>query len=94
MSLEFLRLTRDLLLRAFVIGLAIALILALFTFTGWTLWMQWATLWFHTSEAVLTPMVLSFFIHLRFFLLFCILMPGLAFHWTYKAELKKSGLSN
>jgi hypothetical protein len=83
---ETLRLIRNILLRTFVIGLAIALILGVVTMTGWMTWMGLASEWFHTDAATLTPIILGFFVQIRFFLLFIVLAPALAIHWTLKKE--------
>lgn len=86
MNFDTLRVYRNILLRSFVIGFAITLVLGIVTMLGWTSWMSLATSWFHTDEATLTPLVLKMFVDIRFFLLFVVLTPGLAMHWTLKKE--------
>ena len=86
MNYETLRLVRNILLRSFVVGFVIALVLGLVTMIGWTTWMGWASEWFHTDSATLMPLVLQFFVQIRFFLLFIVLTPALAIHWTLKRE--------
>lgn len=90
MSCETLRLLRNILLRSFVIGLGLALILVIITLNYWAAWMPLATGWFHTDATILTPIVLKFFVDLRFFLFFVLLTPGLAIHWTLKRELART----
>ncbi len=91
MNDETLRLARNILLRTFVIGLVIALVLGLTTIIGWTTWIGMASEWFHTDPATLTPLVLKFFINIRFFLLFIVLTPALAIHWTLKKDSPDKG---
>ncbi len=89
MDFEILRLIRNILLRSFAIGFAITFILGLVMMLGWTSWMGIASSWFHTDSATLTPIVLKFFVDIRFFLLFIVLTPALAIHWTLKRDEKK-----
>jgi len=86
MTIETLRLTRDILLRIFIIGFVFALLLGLVTMVGWNTWLGLAGDWFQTDPATLTPLVLKFFLNVRFFLLFLILAPALAIHWTLRKE--------
>ncbi len=89
-NLEILRLIRNILFRGFGVGLIIALVLGLVMMVGWTYWMNMAGAWFHTDPTTLTPLMLKFFVDIRFFLLFILLTPALAIHWTIKrAEEKK-----
>ena len=89
MTLDDLRLIRNILLRSFVIGVGLAVIFLILTFAGWQWWMPIATGLFHTQESTISPLVLGFFINLRFFLLFFLLTPALAIHWTIKKEQAK-----
>ncbi len=86
MNHETLRLTRNILLRWFVVGVMLALMLGLVTICAWDWWTTMAGTWFHTDTATMTPIVLEFFVDLRFFLLFFVLAPALAIHWTLKHE--------
>ena len=86
MNFENLRLIRNILLRSFAVGIAIAFVLGLPTLIWWTTWMSMASGWFHTDPAMLTPIVVRFFMNIRFFLLFIILTPALAIHWTLRKE--------
>jgi ABC-type arginine/histidine transport system permease subunit len=86
MNTTTLRLARNLLLRSFVVGLVIALLLGLIVMAGWSTWIDLASAWFHTDEATLTPIILQFFMTIRFFLLFILLTPALAIHWTLKKD--------
>lgn len=84
MNTQSLRLARNVLLRGFVVGLVIACVLAMATFFMWPPFIGIATTWFHTDEATVAPLVLEFFLDVRFFLLFVLLTPALALHWTIK----------
>jgi len=86
MIYESLRLARNLLLRTFAVGLIIAIILGFITIAAWSSWTPMAGNWFHADEAVLSRLVLEFFLTVRFFLLFIILAPALALHWTMRKE--------
>jgi sterol desaturase/sphingolipid hydroxylase (fatty acid hydroxylase superfamily) len=86
MTLDTLRIVRNVLLRTFVVGCVFALLLALVTFGAWDCWVSSAMRMAHTDEATLVPVVLSFFAQLRFFLVFIVLAPALALHWTIKRE--------
>lgn len=91
MQLETLRLWRNLLLRTFAAGFGMTLLLGLVTMAGWQTWMGLATGWFHTDSQTLTPLVLNFFLQIRFFLLFLVLAPALALHWTLHVETARAG---
>ena len=90
MSLESLRLLRNILLRSALIGFLFGLIFGLTMMLGWKMWMGLLGHWFHTDQSVLTPIVLSFFTEIRFFIVFILLTPGLAIHWTLKRELARA----
>jgi hypothetical protein len=87
MSCELLRLLRNILLRSFVVGYVIILLSAVVTLMGWSTWMVMITQLYHTNEAAIVPLVLAFFTAVKFFLVFALLTPGLALHWTLKREL-------
>jgi hypothetical protein len=86
MPLDTLRLIRNILLRSFVIGVGIAIVLGLATLAFWGFWIGLATTWLRTDEHYLSGVVIWFFTTIRFFLLFVLLTPGLALHWTYRSE--------
>lgn len=89
MSTETIRVARNVLFRCFVVGFGLALFFGGILAVGWEAWISLAARWFHTTEAVLTPVFLNFLVAIRFFLFFVVLTPALALHWTYKAELKR-----
>jgi hypothetical protein len=89
MALETLRLIRNVLLRWFVIGVVIALVQFIATLTAWSFWVPLASAWWHTDEQHLSTLALIYFTVLRFFLVFMLLIPGLAIHWTIRSELNR-----
>jgi hypothetical protein len=86
MSLETMRLLRNILLRSFVIGIGFAIFFAVLTFGLWDWWMNFATKMAHTEPATFVPILLNFFVDIRFLLIFLVLTPALALHWTIKRE--------
>lgn len=90
--MEVVRLLRNIFLRAFVVGAAIGLAFAILTFVAWDAGMSLGIRMFHTDAETLTPLALRSFAQLRFFLWFGLLTPGLALHWTLKAEEKRRRL--
>ncbi len=87
MTLDTLRLTRNILLRTFVVGYVLAIFIALVTFGAWDAWIGFSMKLAHTDQATLAAVVLNFFAGIKFFLLFVVLTPALAIHWTIKKEL-------
>ena len=93
-SLELLRLARNVLLRSFVIGFGLLVLLALLTMPSWSWawWMPVTTGLFHINESTVATLVLAFFLCIRVFVVFGLLVPGLACHWTLKREEARKGL--
>lgn len=85
MKVETLQLLRNILLRTFVVGAFLAVVLAFITYLQWDTIMYILTdkLNITNREPVETGFV-ELFIAIRFFLLFCILTLALALHWTVK----------
>jgi len=73
---------RNVLFRAFLIGVAFALFYFILTFAFWNTWTSWASHFFKTDEKELGRMVMVFFMILRIVLVFFFLVPALALHWT------------
>jgi hypothetical protein len=93
MTLDSLRLIRNILLRSVVVGIAFAAMLALVTFGAWDWWIGFATKLAHTDEAHISSLVLTLFTEIRFLLVFILLTPALAIHWTIKREQsRKEGI--
>jgi hypothetical protein len=90
MDYEALRVIRNILLRTFAIGLFITLVLGPVTVLGWTTWIGIAKNWLHTDADTFSLLVLQFFSAIRFYLVFIVLTPALAIHWTIKKHEKES----
>jgi len=88
--METVRILRNIFLRAFVIAVGIGAVFAIVMFTAWDAAMSFVTSHFHTDAATMTPIALQFFAQLRFVVWFGLLTPGLALHWTLKAEQKRA----
>jgi hypothetical protein len=73
---------RNFLFRAFLIGVAFALLFFILTFALWNTWTPWASQLFKTDEKELGRLVIVFFMDLRIVLVFFFLVPALALHWT------------
>jgi hypothetical protein len=73
---------RNLLFRAFIIGIAFALVYFILTFALWNTWTSWASHLFHADEKELGRLAILFFMSLRIVLVFFFLVPALALHWT------------
>jgi hypothetical protein len=89
MALETLRLLRNVLLRSFVVGIVFALLMLIAMLVAWPFWTSLAMAWFRTDAATLSALVLRLFIDIRFYLVFVLLTPGLAIHWTIRSELAR-----
>ncbi len=75
---------RNLLLRAFVVGVVAALILLGATLLFWNVGVAWMSTLFKLSEEDFGRIVLQFFVHVRLIVVFLFLVPALALHWTAK----------
>lgn len=91
MSLDALRLIRNILLRSFLIGIAFGLAYLLVTLVWWNFWTALAMSWWHTDERHLRSLALQFVTVIRFYLVFILLVPALAIQWTIRSELKRRG---
>ena len=87
MSLESLRILRNILLRAFVIAAGITLLYGVATLLGWRTWSSLVTeRWHLIDERTFGILTVAWFSVLRFIVVFGLLVPGLAIHWTLKRE--------
>lgn len=86
MSSESLELIRNILLRTAAIAYGFAILSALATFVLWDTWTSLISQWFHTTPAILGPLILAFFTAVKFYAIFMLLVPALALHWTIKAQ--------
>ena len=77
-------LLRNIFFRAFVIGVALAVLLFVLTILLWSTFAPWALQFFKVDERSLGQAVLLFFLHIRLVVLFLFLVPALALYWTGK----------
>jgi hypothetical protein len=77
---------RNLLFRAFIIGVVFALFYFIVTYAFWDTWASWAAHVFRTDEKELGRLVLMFFVELRIVLVFLFLVPALALHWSARKK--------
>ncbi len=92
MTLEVIRLSRNILLRTFVVSFALAVIMASLTLGLWDQWSSITCKLYRTSPEALGAIILGFFAQIKFFYIFILLAPALALHWTLKSEEKKTTL--
>ena len=88
-SLEVLRLIRNILLRTALISYLLTILIAVATVSLWDVWGGLMVKWFHTSPEALGPIIGSYFAQIKFYYIFVLLAPALGLHWTIKAEEKK-----
>jgi hypothetical protein len=82
---ETIRLIRDILLRTFLVSLIIALLIAGAYYGGRDFWDRLVVGRLALiDEGSLNVVVVSFFALIRFYLVFILLAPALALHWTLK----------
>lgn len=84
MNLEKVIFFRNLLFRAFVIGIAFVLLLFAGTMILWDFVAGWAHTLFLVDEKDLGGLLLGFFVNVRLIIVFLFLVPALALHWTAK----------
>jgi len=77
---------RDLLLRMFVIGLVVALLILGATMAFWNTAARVVAHLFLVDEKALGRLTLTFFINVRIVLIFFFLVPALALHWMAKKK--------
>ena len=88
MTSDALRLIRNLLFRCFVVGAIMSLLLQVITFGAMNTWRDLATNVYHLDQAAVMSATVNFFTAIKFYLLFVLLAPALAVHWTLKKEQK------
>ena len=86
MEKQKLLLIRDLLLKTFIVGLAFAILLFVMTATFWDKWSGFICTIFQLPKNELGELVVNSFLGLRFYLIFVILVPGIATHWLIKSK--------
>jgi len=76
---------RNLLLRVFVVGVIFALLYLIVTLSFWDTWVSVFAMWKMEEKDAAMVMVASFTL-LRIILVFLILVPAIALHWTSKTS--------
>ena len=75
---------RNFFFRAFIIGVAFALVYFIIAYAFWNTWVTWVAYWFKVDEKEFGRLVLLFFMQLRIIIVFLFLVPALALHWMAK----------
>jgi hypothetical protein len=92
MSLETLRLLRNILLRSAALCYLVLILSAAVWIPFADTWTGLTTSWYHVTPEKVQNIVVDFLSAAKFYAIFLLLVPGLALHWTLKRELKqKSG---
>lgn len=86
MQKQNLKLIRDILFRIFVIGVLFAIFFFVMTASFWDFWTSMIYSKFQVSEKEFGGKVVDFFLYLRFYLVFIILVPAIALHWIIKTQ--------
>ena len=75
---------RNFFFRAFIIGVAFALVYFIIAYAFWNTWVTCVAYWFKVDEKEFGRLVLLFFVQLRIIIVFLFLVPALALHWMAK----------
>ena len=77
---------RDFLFKTFIVSLVFAILLFVMTATFWDKWSGFLYAKFQVPKSTLGELVVDSFLHLRLYLIFVILTPGIALHWLIKSK--------
>lgn len=86
MQKQNLILIRNLLLKTFLVGLLFAILIFVLTTTFWDKWSTMVFSRFAVNPKELGEMFVNSMLYIRFYLLFVILVPAIALHWTIKSK--------
>lgn len=86
MTKQNLILIRNLLFRIFIVGLLFALLLFFGTTTFWDKWSSMVYTKVEVTPKELGALFVSSMLYTRFYLIFVILVPGIALHWLIKTK--------
>ena len=86
MEKQKLILIRDFFLKTFIVGLGFAILLFVMTMALWGKWSGFLYTKFQIPQKELGVLVVNSFLYLRLYLIFVILVPGIAMHWLIKAK--------
>ena len=75
---------RNLLLRAFAVGVLFALFYCIATMALWHAYVPWLVERFKLDEEEVAALTLTFFANVRIVIVFFFLVPALALHWSAK----------
>lgn len=91
MTFDSLRLVRNILLRTVVISVVFNYTALIVTYVFWDVWAGLIAQWFHlTPDALSRSVMLYFFVSVKFCVIFGLLAPALALHWTLKREMART----
>ena len=82
---------RNILLRSFVIGVLVAIVLFVATVAFWHEAVGWVAYLFQVDQRALGRIMLQFFTNVRLVVVFLFLVPALALHWTARRMRKPAG---
>jgi len=91
MTLDSLRLLRNILLRSAAICYAFLILTALIWLPLSDTWTSLTSSLYHIAPEKVHEIVVIFFSVAKFYAIFLLLVPGLAIHWTLKREKARSG---
>lgn len=86
MEIQKLILIRDFLFKTFIVGLVFAIFMFVMTVALWDRWTGFIYAKFHIPYEELGKLVFGFFLDLRLYLVFVVLVPAIALHWLIKSQ--------
>lgn len=86
MTLESIRLARNILLRSAVLCYAFVILSALIWLPLSETWTGLTSNWYHITPEKVHNILIDFLAAAKFYAIFILLVPGLALHWTIKSE--------
>ena len=86
MNTDLLKVIRNILLRTAALSLVFSWLMAAATIGLWDTWSNLTSQWFHTPTSDMGPMMVAFFAHIKLYVVFVLLAPALALHWTIKSS--------
>lgn len=86
MTVESLRLIRNILLRSAVLSYAFLILSVLVWLPFADTWTGLTSNWYHITPETVNNIMVDFLSVVKFYAIFVLLVPGLAIHWTIKRE--------
>jgi hypothetical protein len=90
MTLDALRLARNILLRSAAICYGFLIVSAVVWLPFADTWTGLTSSWYHVAPENVHNIVVAFLSVAKFYAIFILLVPGLALHWTIKREQLRS----